>query len=270
MVRTEFLCISSSFHPNRSSYNKSQIGQVFRDHEYTMVENTFLVFHDGIITEKFSDTSSSKHINFTIQKISKVLTLSENEIISRSLIRKLFRNINFPREITNVIVDSWRITTKSRYESQSILRRWFVYATLRNTDPCTPDVCKVLSFLHGIYINVCLYNGLCAARSALSSIVIIKGYTKLAEHPFISPYLKGKYNRHPPLPKYTSIWNISFVLVYYNSIEINDKLQFTDLVQKTVMLFMILRALGKQGLFTLTVDNIVTEENKMSFSQIKP
>ena len=104
MVRTELLCISS-FHPNRSSYSKSQTEQVFRDHDYTMVENTVLVSHDGIITEKFSDTSSSKHINFTIQKISKILTLSENQIISRSLIGKRFRNINPPREITNVIVD---------------------------------------------------------------------------------------------------------------------------------------------------------------------
>ena len=63
---------------------------------------------------------------------------------------------------------------------------------------------------------------------------------------------------------------MSFVLDYYNSIETNDKLQFNDLVQKTVMFFMILGALGKQDLFTVTVDNIVTEENKMPFSRIRP
>ena len=63
---------------------------------------------------------------------------------------------------------------------------------------------------------------------------------------------------------------MSFVLDYYNSIETNDKLQFKDLVQKTVMFFMILGALGKQNLFTVTVDNIVTEENKMPFSRIRP
>ena len=63
---------------------------------------------------------------------------------------------------------------------------------------------------------------------------------------------------------------MSFVLDYYNSIETNDKLQFNDLVQKTVMFFMILGALGKQDLFTVTVDNIVTEENKMPFSRIIP
>ena len=63
---------------------------------------------------------------------------------------------------------------------------------------------------------------------------------------------------------------MSFVLDYYNSIETNDKLQFKDLVQKTVMFFMILGALGKQDLFAVTVGNIVTEENKMPFSRISP
>ena len=91
-------------------------------------------------------------------------------------------------------------------------------------DPCTPDVNKMLSFMHGMYVNGCLYTGLCAALSALPTIVTIKGYKKLSEHPFISCYLKGIYNRHPPLPKYASIWEISLVLEYYNSSETNDKL----------------------------------------------
>ena len=119
--------------------------------------------------------------------------------------------------------------------------------------------------MHGMYINGCLCSGLCAAHSALSSIVTIKGYTKLSEHPFISRYLKGIYNRCPPLPKYTSIWDIPLVLDYYNSIEKIDKLQFKDLVKKTIMLFMILGARRKQALFTITVDNIIIEENKIVF-----
>ena len=62
---------------------------------------------------------------------------------------------------------------------------------------CTPAVNAVLSFMHGMSVNGCLYNGVCAARSALPGIVTIKGYTKLPEHPFISCCLKGIYNRHP-------------------------------------------------------------------------
>ena len=59
---------------------------------------------------------------------------------------------------------------------------------------------------------------------------------------------------------YTSIWDVSLVLDYYNNIETDDKLQFKDLVKKTVMLFKILGARRKQALFTITVDNIGAEE----------
>ena len=55
--------------------------------------------------------------DFPIQKISKTPMLSENEIISSLLIRKSFKNKNLPREITDVIADSWRTTTRSQYES---------------------------------------------------------------------------------------------------------------------------------------------------------
>ena len=121
MVRNEFLWISS-FQPNRSSYSKSHVGEVFGDHDYTMLENTVLGSHDVLleifpITEKFPDTSSSKYTDFTIQKISKTPILSENEIISRPLMRESFGKTNLPREITDVIAASWRTTTRSRYES---------------------------------------------------------------------------------------------------------------------------------------------------------
>ena len=79
-------------------------------------------------------------------------------------------------------------------------------------DPCNPDVNTGLSFFHGMYINSCLYSSLGASHSTLSSTLIVKGYAKLSEHPFISHYLKCLYNRHPPLPKYNSIWDMSLVL----------------------------------------------------------
>ena len=72
---------------------------MFRDYDYTIVENTVLVSHDGIITEKFPDTSSSKHTDFTIQKISKTRYLLENEIISGSLIRKASETQTFQEKL---------------------------------------------------------------------------------------------------------------------------------------------------------------------------
>ena len=44
-----------------------------------------------------------------------------------------------------------------------------------------------------------------------------------------------------------------------------DKLQFKDLVKKTVILFMILGVRRKQALFTITVNSIIIEENEIFF-----
>ena len=125
--------------------------------------------------------------------------------------------------------------------------------------------CTVLSFMQYMYIIGCLCSGLCAAPNALSNIVTIKGSRTLSEHPFTSCDLKIIYNRHQPLPRYTSIWDISLAVDYYNSIEMHSKLHLKDLVIKTVMSLMIPLACRKQALFTITVDNIVTEKNKIVF-----
>ena len=37
--------------------------------------------------------------------------------------------------------------------------------------------------LHGMNKNGCLYSGICATRSRLSSVVVIEGYDKLLSHP---------------------------------------------------------------------------------------
>ena len=50
MLKIEPLCISS-FQSNRSSCSKIQTEAVFGDHNYTLVENTVLVCHDGAITK---------------------------------------------------------------------------------------------------------------------------------------------------------------------------------------------------------------------------
>ena len=101
-----------------------------------------------------------------------------------------------------------------------------------------------------IIVMVACNSGLFAARSALSSLITTKGYLKLSDHPLISRYLKGIYNRHPPLPKYVNIWDLTLLLKYYEKTENNGCLEFKELFKKTVMLFSILGARRKQDLFT--------------------
>ena len=223
---------------------RNQARRCIWGHDSPLVEHS-LVPNDGLTSPGFPCNSSTKHPSITIQSRSATSTPSENETAGSSFISKSLRHPNIPPEITDVILELWRPTTSLKYES--VLRRWHSFAISRNENPCSPDVTAVLAFLHGMYHNGCLYSGLCAARSALSSLITTKGYLKLSDHPLISRYLKGIYNRHPPLPKYVDIWDLTLFLKYYEQKENNDCLEFKELVKKTVMLFIILGAYRKQG-----------------------
>ena len=64
-----------------------------------------------------------------------------------------------------------------------MLKRWKCYALLQNKNPYIINTDSVLKFLHGMYNDGWLYSGFCAARSALASVVTIKGFVKLSDHP---------------------------------------------------------------------------------------
>ena len=103
-----------------------------------------------------------------------------------------------------------------------------------------------------------------------SSLVTIRGYLKLSEHPLVSRYMKGIYNRHPPLPKYVNIWDILLLLRDYDNMDSNDNLQFKALVKKTVMLFIIFGARRKQALFAYVLATAFIKKIKSFCFPIKP
>ena len=49
--------------------------------------------------------------------------------------------------------------------------------------------------MHDRYLKGYLLSGLYDGHTALSSVVTIRGYLKLSEHPLVSQYLKSIYNR---------------------------------------------------------------------------
>ena len=195
-----------------------------------MVGNPILVPTNAANPNRLSDSASTdkEYIDFTIKERGRSSTVSETKTTGGSFIREAISNRELPQEIEEVIADSWRTSTRSRYES--VLKRWKCYAISRNENPYITNIDTVLKFLHGMYNDGCLYSGLCAARSALASVVTIKGFVKLSDHPLLVRYLKGIFNRHPPLPRYMHIWNINLVLTYYNKIGHNEDLEFKYLV----------------------------------------
>ena len=157
-----------------------------------------------------SATTNKEYIDFTIKESRSLSTTSKTKTTGGSFIREAISNRELPQEIEEVITDSWRTSTRTRYES--VLKQWKCYALSRNENPYITNIDSVLKFLHGMYNDDCLYSGLCAARGTLASVVTIKGFAKLSDHPLLVRYLKGKFNRHPLLPRYMHIWDINLVL----------------------------------------------------------
>ena len=225
--------------------------------------NPILVPTNAANPNRLSDSASTdkEYIDFTIKERGRSSTVSETKTTGGSFIREAISNRELPQEIEEVITDSWRTSTRSRYES--VLKRWKYYAISRNENPYITNIDSVLKFLHGMYNDDCLYSGLCAARGTLASVVTIKGFAKLSDHPLLVRYLKGIFNRHPSLLRYMHIWDINLVLTYYDRIGHNEELEFKYLVKKIVMLFMILGGRREHAVSTIYVNNIVFKDDKV-------
>lgn len=88
-----------------------------------------------------------------------------------------------------------------------------------------------------MYHDGCLYNGLCATQSGLASMVTIKGFAKLSDHPLLIRYLKMIFSRYTPLSRYMHKWDINLVLLYYDTIDHKEELVFKYLAKKIIKLF---------------------------------
>ena len=150
-----------------------------------MVANPVLVPVDAENAARLptSATKQLKVVDFAIKQTSDRPNVTKDEAANCSIIRETIPNRKIPDDIAETITETWRRTTKSKYEA--ILKKWKQYVLSRNEDPIDTSAESVLSFLHGMYTKGCLYSELCGARNALSSVVCIKGFSKRSDHPMI-------------------------------------------------------------------------------------
>ncbi len=81
----------------------------------------------------------------------------------------------------SIIMDSWKPGTRKRY--QSTWNKWLTFCTTQAG---------------------CGSSAICAARSALSSLVTIENCNDIASHVLVKRFMKGIFYRHLPEAKYSS------------------------------------------------------------------
>ena len=84
-----------------------------------------------------------------------------------------------------------------------------------------------MSLILGERIGLLMFTGLPFLVLTLKLIQL-----GLENTPLVVQLLKGAYNLRPPLPRYSSTWDVSLVVSFIDGLGVNESLSLKDLSQK--------------------------------------
>ena len=110
------------------------------------------------------------------------------------------------------------------------------------------------------------YSSIGVCRSALSAYHDpIDGF-KLGEHPKVSALLAGIYNKRPPQPRYTFIWDVDTLLRYLKSLPENQSLSDRLLTFKLTSLLALTSAGRASEIKFLDISYMASSETAITFT----
>ena len=166
-------------------------------------------------------------------------------------IRQQCESSHLSQSATDVVLSSWRDKSTKSYNSS--FGKWPRWCGERNRNPFLDPISDVANFLAELYEQGYQYSSLNSYRSAISSTHEKVDGQPVGQHPTIVRVLKGAYNKRPPLPKYTSTWEVSKVTSYIVALGDNDSLSLKSLSLKLVVLLALTRPSRSNDLSNLSL-----------------
>ena len=248
--------------------NEMTTGQTDRDN-YTLEDSTMVSNHSG------SAGGLSSPINFsggpdTAPNRSGVHHESGSSRTScKAHLRESFKSRGISSQASDLLLSSWRTKTQSNYNS--LFAKWADWCQQRDRNPTTGPIEDVVNFLANLYKEGYKYRSLNAYRSAISSVHTKVDGQPVGQHPLISRVLKGAFNERPPLPRFSTFWDVGVVLRYLKDQSANKELSFRSLTLKAAMLLALTRPsrsvdLSKQDISsqTFTAEGLLFKPQHLS------
>lgn len=198
-------------------------------------------------------TESTKHSKASLQTRSQI-SIDKNETDSFLYIRKALRKRGISEAGQNIIIKSWRESTRKQYDTY--IKKWIHYCE-RETGSNIDTVNSIIGFLTSLHEQGLSYTAINTARSALSNFMRLIGKVDIHEDTLVSRFMKGIFNEKPPLPKYKTIWDAKVVLQY---LETMNTQSLVALSCKLCMLFLLVTAQRCQTLHVLKLSDIHNTE----------
>jgi integrase len=135
------------------------------------------------------------------------------------------------------------------------LQNWQKFCSERQIHSDSASVLDGLEYLQSLVDLDRGYSAVNTARSALSTVLVIAG-VPFGQHSDVKVFMKGVYNLKPPMPRYTSTWDVDVVLRLLKSWAPASKLPMDKLTKKLVVLILLVTGQRPQIFNGLRVDNM--------------
>ena len=178
------------------------------------------------------------------------------------IIRGSLEGEGLSAEVSDIILRAYRGSTLKQYKSS--ISKWAEFCSQWNYDPLRTTVTIVLDFLLDLHKRY-TYSHVNTTRSALSNFVSLSDGAKIGTHPLVVKFMKGIFNVKPPLPRYTSTWDVGCVLKRLREWSPNNTLSLKNMTLKLCMLLALLMAPRTQTLQALKLDDMVWTETGVDF-----
>ena len=122
----------------------------------------------------------------------------------------------------------------------------------------------MLEFLSNLFSEGLEYRTINGYRSAISAYIEKAKGIPIRQHPKVCQLLSGVFNKRPPQPKYTVIWDISNVIDYISTLGNNDNCTKIIALKLTTLLA-ILSSNRVSELTYLDIRHILFKENSIVF-----
>ena len=142
-------------------------------------------------------------------------------------LRGKYASQSLSRAAGDLLLSSWRTKSNKTYDSH--FKKWVCWYTARGSDPISGCV-NFLAYLHSEgYQSKCFHSAISSAHDKVDGIEVRK-------HPIVARLLKGAFYLRPPLPWYSSTWDVNVVLQYLKGLGPTTTLRLKALTHYLVML----------------------------------
>ena len=153
------------------------------------------------------DSPVSGSVSHDLRDSSNELSASTSHV---AYLRGKFASQNLSSKARDLLLASWRTKSNKIYDSH--FKKWLCWCSASGSDPVSGPVSEVAIFLADLHEEGYQSSSLNVFRSAISSVHDKVDGVEVGKHPTITCLLKGAFHERPPLPRYTSTWDVNRVL----------------------------------------------------------